>query len=304
MKGIILAGGLGTRLYPLTKSLSKQLMPVYDKPMIYYPLSVLMMAGLRDILVISTPQHLPLYREQLEDGEQWGLRLRYAEQPRPDGLARAFVIAEEFIGADPVALILGDNIFFGDRMAALVQEAAELQDGARIFCYRVKDPQRYGVVELDDEDRIVALHEKPASPPSNYAITGLYFYGNDVVRAARELEPSVRGEYEITDLNRRYLDEGRLEVEILGRGIAWLDTGTHDSLLQAANFVETVESRQGLRIACLEEIAWRMGFIDTKRLGRLAERMQDGQYAEYLHELLEREGRRGEGSMLRGRLSR
>jgi glucose-1-phosphate thymidylyltransferase len=291
MRGIILAGGSGTRLYPLTKSINKQLIPVYDKPMIYYPLSVLMLAGIRDILIISSPQDLPLFANQLEDGSQWGLSLQYAEQPHPEGLAQAFLIGADFIGDDAVSLILGDNVFFGDGLWKQMRNAARLERGAHIFCYYVNDPQEYGVVKFDEAGKVVDIVEKPRVPPSHYAVTGLYFYDASVVEIARSLSPSPRGELEITDVNRRYLARGELEVEIIGRGIAWLDTGTHESLLQAANFVEVVQSRQGLQIACLEEIAWRNGFIDAAQLERLAQGLGSSQYGRYVLSLLSESAR-------------
>jgi len=291
MKGIVLAGGLGTRLLPATQALSKQLIPVYDKPMVYYPLSVLMLGSIRDILIVSTPHHLPAFQRQLGDGRQWGVTLDYAMQPSPRGLADAFLIGESFIGQDPVCLILGDNIFFGNGLSSQMQRAARLTAGALVFCYYVSDPGRYGVVAFDDRGRAVDIQEKPENPPSNYAVTGLYIYDNDVVQIARELTPSARGELEITDLNRAYLQRGALDVEILGRGIAWLDAGTHKSLLQAAHFVEVVESRQGLKVGCPEEVAWRMGFIDSEQLGRLAESMAGSEYGAYLLDLLRTEDR-------------
>ena len=289
MRGIILAGGSGTRLYPLTRAFSKQLMPVYDKPMIYYPLSVLMLAGIRDILVISTPADLPLFQHLLEDGQQWGISLHYTAQPKPEGLAQAFLIGAPFIGSDPVCLILGDNLFFGHGLTECLQRAATLRQGAVVFGYYVKDPERYGVLHLAEDGRVLDIQEKPANPPSHYAVPGLYFYDNDVVQIARELRPSPRGELEITDVNRAYRARGTLQVELLGRGIAWLDTGTHEALLQAANFVEVVESRQGLKIACLEEIAWRMGFIDAEQVYRLAQPLRHNGYGQYLLGLLQEE---------------
>ncbi|MEZ5072463.1 MAG: glucose-1-phosphate thymidylyltransferase RfbA [Bacteroidales bacterium] len=287
MKGIILAGGSGTRLHPITRSISKQILPVYDKPMIYYPLSVLMLAGIRDILIISTPKDLPLYQDLLGDGTQLGIRLTYEEQPSPDGLAQAFLIGREFIGSDPVCLILGDNIFYGHGLSQMLQKAAALSDGAQVFGYYVNDPKRYGVVEFDENRNVLSLEEKPARPRSNYAVTGLYFYGNDVVGKAEALKPSARGELEITDLNKLYLDEGRLRVGIMGRGMAWLDTGTHESLLQASNYMHTIEERQGLKISCIEEIAYKMGFIDKSRVLALAEELRNSSYGQYLLNVVE-----------------
>jgi len=289
MKGIILAGGSGTRLHPLTMSVSKQLMPVYDKPMIYYPLSTLMLAGIRDILVITTPDDLGQFTRLLGDGRQWGVSFQYAAQPRPEGLAQALLIGENFIGGDTVCLILGDNIFHGHGMARTLQNCAGLESGAIVFGYYVRDPKRYGVVSFDKEGRVTDIEEKPEKPKSNYAITGLYFYDNDSVAIAKEVKPSGRGELEITDVNRAYLSRGDLRVERMGRGTAWLDTGTHESLLDAANFIKVVEDRQGLKIACVEEIAYRMGYIDKEQLAKLAVPLQKSGYGQYLTKVLEEE---------------
>jgi glucose-1-phosphate thymidylyltransferase len=287
MKGIILAGGAGTRLHPVTRAVSKQLLPIYNKPMIYYPLSTLMLSGIRDILVISTPADLPRFRDLLGDGADLGLRIEYAEQPHPDGLAQAFIIGADFIGDDSVALVLGDNLFFGQGLVERVREAAADPRGATIFGYYVKDPERYGVVEFDGQGRALNIEEKPAHPRSHYAVVGLYYYDNDVVRIARSLRPSARGELEITDVNKRYLEAGRLNVQILGRGIAWLDTGTHQSLLDASNYIAVVEQRQGLLVGSIEEVAYRMGFVDADGLRALAAPLAKTDYGRYLLDLAE-----------------
>lgn len=288
-KGILLAGGSGTRLYPLTRSVSKQLMPVYDKPMIYYPLSVLMLAGIRSIALISSPEHLPLYQTLLGDGSQWGISLEYVVQPRPEGLAQAFLLTEDFIKGSPTCLILGDNIFFGSGLNPLMANAMQRKQGATVFGYRVHDPERYGVVAFDDRKKVVSIEEKPAEPKSNFAVTGLYFYDDSILDIAKSVRPSARGELEITDVNNAYLRQGSLHVEILSRGIAWLDTGTHDSLLAAGSFVQSVESRQGLKVACLEEIAWRKGYISADQVRALAKDLLKSQYGQYLLEIVDSE---------------
>ena len=282
MKGIILAGGSGSRLYPITSSISKQMLPVYDKPMIYYPLSVLMLAGIREILIISTPRDLPGFRNLLGDGRSLGINLRYKEQPSPDGLAQAFILGEEFIGNDPVCMILGDNIFYGHGFGEILLQTSEIKKGACVFGYYVTDPERYGVVEFDKTKKVLSIEEKPLKPKSNYAVTGLYFYDNTVVKKAKALKPSPRGELEITDLNRVYLEEGTLEIKLMGRGMAWLDTGTYESLLQAANFIATLEQRQGLKASCIEEIAYKRGFINKNQLLDLAQPVRNSQYGKYL----------------------
>lgn len=282
MKGIILAGGSGTRLYPITRGISKQLIPIYDKPMIYYPLSTLMLAGITDILVISTPEFTPLFEQLLGDGSEWGISLTYKVQDKPNGLAEAFILGADFIGDDSVCLILGDNIYYGSGLSKLVQEAAQKTDGATVFGYHVNDPERFGVVEFDSNMKALSIEEKPENPKSNYAVTGLYFYDNTVVEKARNLKPSNRGELEITDINKLYLDEGKLDVKVMGRGYAWLDTGTHDSMMDASSFIATIQKRQNLKVACLEEIAYRMGYISKEKLVELAQPMKKNDYGQYL----------------------
>jgi glucose-1-phosphate thymidylyltransferase len=291
MKGIVLAGGSGSRLYPITLGLSKQLLPIYDKPMVYYPLSVLMLAGIREILIISTPHDLPVFNRLLGDGSQIGLRLSYVEQPRPEGLAQAFILGKEFIGGDPVCLILGDNIFYGHNLSKILRQAVKLTTGGLIFGYMVRDPQRYGVVEFDADRNVIGIEEKPKTPKTNYAVPGLYFYDNDVIRVAENLKPSARGELEITDVNLEYLRRGQLRVELLGRGFAWLDTGTHEALQQASAYVQAIQERQGLKISCIEEIAYRFGYIDRAQLEKLASHMLQNDYGRYLMDLAGDRGR-------------
>ena len=291
MKGIILAGGSGTRLYPLTKAVSKQILPIYDKPMIYYPLSVLMLSGIREILIISTPRDIDVFKELLGDGSQLGISLTYKIQPSPDGLAQAFILGEDFIGNDSASLILGDNIFYGYGLPKILEKTVEFNQGATVFGYYVNDPERYGVVEFDQNQNVIGLEEKPTQPKSNYAVTGLYFYDNTVIEKAKSLKPSARGELEITDLNKLYLQEGRLKTELLGRGMAWLDTGTHESLIQASNFIASIEQRQGLKVSCIEEIAFRKGYISDHELALLAEPLKKNQYGQYLLKILEQKNR-------------
>ena len=289
MKGILLAGGSGTRLHPVTRAISKQLLPVYDKPMVYYPLSTLMLAGLRDVLLISTPDDLPQYQRLLGDGSQLGINIQYAEQPRPEGLAQAFLIGREFLGGEEACLVLGDNIFYGHGLTDSLQQAAKLEDGGTIFGYYVKDPERYGVVHYDDDGQVLGIEEKPVQPKSNYAVVGLYFYDKQICDIASEIKPSARGELEITSVNNAYLEMGKLRVEKLGRGTAWLDTGTHESLLQAGNFIETIENRQGLKVACLEEIAYQQGYISANDVLRMAHELEKTEYGQYLKNVIERE---------------